>query len=217
MDLEQSQSNSSNSPNTNLKLLSNSTLDNNTAIELQNKTVNYFEDSKGYLVYPLSLNGNISMMPAVIMVHEWWGFNDYIKNMANLLAKQGYLVLAADLFSGKIAVDPNEAGKLVQSARSNQEALANLKAAVKYVSSLPFIDKSRIASLGWWFGGGQTLQLALDSDNQPLAATFLYYGTPLVTDKTSVSKVKWPVLRIFGDQDQAIPVDKVKKFEASTR
>ena len=217
MDLEQSQSNSSNSPNTNLKLLSNSTFDNNTAIELQNKTVNYFEDSKGYLVYPLSLNGNISMMPAVIMVHEWWGFNDYIKNMANLLAKQGYLVLAADLFSGKIAVDPNEAGKLVQSARSNQEALANLKAAVKYVSSLPFIDKSRIASLGWCFGGGQTLQLALDSDNQPLAATILYYGTPLVTDKTSVSKVKWPVLRIFGDQDQAIPVDKVKKFEASTR
>jgi carboxymethylenebutenolidase len=217
MDLEQSQSNSSNSPNTNLKLLSNSTFDNNIAIELQNKTVNYFEDSKGYLVYPLSLNGNISMMPAVIMVHEWWGFNDYIKNMANLLAKQGYLVLAADLFSGKIAVDPNEAGKLVQSARSNQEALANLKAAVKYVSSLPFIDKSRIASLGWCFGGGQTLQLALDSDNQPLAATILYYGTPLVTDKTSVSKVKWPVLRIFGDQDQAIPVDKVKKFEASTR
>jgi carboxymethylenebutenolidase len=217
MDLEQSQSNSSNSPNTNLKLLSNSTFDNNTAIELQNKTVNYFEDSKGYLVYPLSLNGNISMMPAVIMVHEWWGFNDYIKNMANLLAKQGYLVLAADLFSGKIAVDPNEAGKLVQSARSNQEALANLKAAVKYVSSLPFIDKSRIASLGWCFGGGQTLQLALDSDNQPLAATILYYGRPLVTDKTSVSKVKWPVLRIFGDQDQAIPVDKVKKFEASTR
>jgi carboxymethylenebutenolidase len=217
MDLEQSQSNSSNSPNTNLKLLSNSTFDNNTAIELQNKTVNYFEDSKGYLVYPLSLNGNISMMPAVIMVHEWWGFNDYIKNMANLLAKQGYLVLAADLFSGKIAVAPNEAGKLVQSARSNQEALANLKAAVKYVSSLPFIDKSRIASLGWCFGGGQTLQLALDSDNQPLAATILYYGTPLVTDKTSVSKVKWPVLRIFGDQDQAIPVDKVKKFEASTR
>jgi carboxymethylenebutenolidase len=217
MDLEQSQSNSSNSPNTNLKLLSNSTFDNNIAIELQNKTVNYFEDSKGYLVYPLSLNGNISMMPAVIMVHEWWGFNDYIKNMANLLAKQGYLVLAADLFSGKIAVDPNEAGKLVQSARSNQEALANLKAAVKYVSSLPFIDKSRIASLGWCFGGGQTLQLALDSDNQPLASTILYYGTPLVTDKTSVSKVKWPVLRIFGDQDQAIPVDKVKKFEASTR
>ncbi len=73
MDLAQSQSNSSDSPNTNLKLLSNSTFDNNTAIELQNKSVNYFDDSKGYLVYPLSLNGNNSMMPAVIMVHEWWG------------------------------------------------------------------------------------------------------------------------------------------------
>lgn len=216
MDLAQAQSNSSDSANTNLKLLRNSTFDNNTAIELQNKTINYFDHSKGYLVYPLSLNGNISMMPAVIMVHEWWGLNDNIKNMANLLAKQGYVVLAADLFSGKVAVDANDAGKLVQSARSNQEeALSNLKAAVKYVSSLPFVDKSRIASLGWCFGGGQALQLALNSDDQPLAATILYYGTPLVTDNTSVSKVKWPVLGIFGDRDQAIPVDEVKKFEAA--
>lgn len=206
----------SNSPNTNLKLLSNSTFDNNTAIELQNKTINYFDDSKGYLVYPLSLNGVFSNMPVVIMVHEWWGLNDNIKNMANLLAKQGYVVLAADLFSGKVAVDTSEAGKLVQSARSNQEeTLANLKAAVKYVSSLPFVDKSRIATLGWCFGGGQALQLALNSGDQPLAATILYYGTPLVTDKTNVSKVKWPVLGIFGDRDQAIPVDEVKKFEAA--
>jgi carboxymethylenebutenolidase len=214
MDLAQAQFNSSDSRNTNLKLLSNSTFDNNTAIELQNKTINYFDDSKGYLVYPLK--GNISNMPGVIMVHEWWGMNDNIKNMANLLAKQGYVVLAADLFSGKVAVDANEAGKLVQSARSNQEeTLANLKAAVKYVSSLPFVDKSRIASLGWCFGGGQALQLALNSGDQPLAATILYYGTPLVTDKTNVSKVKWPVLGIFGDRDQAIPVDEVKKFEAA--
>jgi carboxymethylenebutenolidase len=57
--------------------------------------------------------------------------------------------------------------------------------------------------------------LALNSGDQPLAATFLYYGTPLVTDKTNVSKVKWPVLRIFGDRDQAILVDEVKKFEAA--
>ena len=57
--------------------------------------------------------------------------------------------------------------------------------------------------------------MALNSGDQPLAATIWYYGTPLVTDKTNVSKVKWPVLGLFGDQDQAIPVDEVKKFEAA--
>jgi carboxymethylenebutenolidase len=214
MRISQAQSNSSESSNTNLTMLSNSTVNNNTAVELQNKTVNYFDNAKGYLVHPLSLSGNASKAPAVIMIHEWWGLNDNIVNMADLLAKQGYVVLAVDLFEGKVAADPNEAGNLVQSVRSNQEAaITNLKEAVKYVSSPPFVDKSRIASLGWCFGGGQSLQMALNSQDQPLAATILYYGTPLITDKAGLSQLKWPVLGIFGDQDQAIPVDEVKKFE----
>lgn len=216
MKISQAQSNSSESSNTNLTMLSNSAVNNNTTVEIQNKTVNYFDNAKGYLVHPLSLSGNASKAPAVIMIHEWWGLNDNIVNMADLLAKQGYVVLAVDLFEGKVAADPNEAGNLVQSVRSNQEeAITNLKEAVKYVSSLPFVDKSRIASLGWCFGGGQSLQIALNSQNQPLAATILYYGTPLITDKASLSQLKWPVLGIFGDQDQAIPVDEVKKFEAA--
>jgi carboxymethylenebutenolidase len=216
MKISQAQSNSSESSNTNLTMLSNSAVNNNTTVEIQNKTVNYFDNAKGYLVHPLSLSGNASKAPAVIMIHEWWGLNDNIVNMADLLAKQGYVVLAVDLFEGKVAADPNEAGNLVQSVRSNQEeAITNLKEAVKYVSSLPFVDKSRIASLGWCFGGGQSLQIAVNSQDQPLAATILYYGTPLITDKASLSQLKWPVLGIFGDQDQAIPADEVKKFEAA--
>jgi carboxymethylenebutenolidase len=111
--------------------------------------------------------------------------------MANLHAREGYAVLAADLFNGKCAVDPNEAGKLVQSARSNhEETPPNLKAAVKYVGSLAFVDKSTIASLGWCSGVGQALQLALNSDDQSLGATIRYNITPLVADKTNVSKIK---------------------------
>jgi carboxymethylenebutenolidase len=66
--------------------------------------------------------------------------------------------------------------------------------------------------LGWCFGGGQSLQLALNSEQNPLAATVIYYGN-LVNDTNELSKIKWPVLGIFGDQDQSIPVKSVNAFE----
>ncbi|MGA7007768.1 MAG: dienelactone hydrolase family protein [Nitrososphaeraceae archaeon] len=215
MNLVQGQLNSSDDPIRNVTALSNST-GNATAVVLQNRTVSYFEGAKGYLVFPVRQENNASKLPAVIMIHEWWGLNNHIKDMANLLAKKGYVVLAADLYNGKVAADANEAGNLVQSVRANQEnAITNLKAGVKYVSSLPIVDKSKIASIGWCFGGGQSLQLALNSQDQPLAATILYYGTPLVIEKSELSKIKWPVLGIFGDKDQAIPLKQINQFKAA--
>jgi carboxymethylenebutenolidase len=215
MNIVQGQLNSSDDPIRNVTALSNST-GNGTEVELQNSTVSYIEGAKGYLVFPVRQENNASKLPAVIMIHEWWGLNNHIKDMANLLAKEGYVVLAADLYNGKVAADPNEAGNLVQSVRANQEnAITNLKAAVKYVSSLPIVDKSKIASIGWCFGGGQSLQLALNSQDQPLAATILYYGTPLVIEKSVLSKIKWPVLGIFGDKDQAIPLKQINQFKAA--
>jgi carboxymethylenebutenolidase len=215
MNLVQGQLNSSDDPIRNVTALSNST-GNATEVELQNSTVSYFEGAKGYLVFPVRQENNASKLPAVIMIHEWWGLNNHIKNMANFLAKEGYVVLAADLYNGKVAADPNEAGNLVQSVRANQEnAITNLKAAVKYVSSLPIVDKSKIASIGWCFGGGQSLQLALNSQDQSLAATILYYGTPLVIEKSELSKIKWPILGIFGDKDQAIPLKQINQFKAA--
>ncbi|MFL6455990.1 MAG: dienelactone hydrolase family protein, partial [Nitrososphaeraceae archaeon] len=106
--------------------------------------------------------------------------------------------------------------QLAGSARSNSAlTISNLQAAVKYVSSLPFVDSSKIASIGWCFGGGQSLQLALHSEQHPLVATILYYGTPLVTDKQELSKIKWPVLGIFGDKDQAIPLPNIQQFKTA--
>src|SRR6266516_3348918 len=145
-----------------------------------------------------------------------FGINDNIRSMARTLAKQaGYVVLAVDLFKGQSTKDPNQATLLVTSVRDNpQEAISNLQAAVKYVSSLPLVNSSKIASLGWCFGGGQSLQLALHSEQQPLAATVLYYGTPLVTEMQALSNIKWPVLGIFGDHDQANPLQLINTFKA---
>lgn len=195
-------------------------LDANAGVDLQNETVNYYDQANGYLVYPSASNENKSgnnngTLPAVVMIHENKGLNDHIKNMANLLARNGYVVLAVDLFKGEVTTDRNRSSELTQYIRDNPDiATANLQSAVKYLASLPNVNAEKIASLGWCFGGAQSLQLALNSQDHPLAATVIYYGR-LITDNATLAKIKWPVLGIFGDQDSSIPVDTVKAFESA--
>jgi carboxymethylenebutenolidase len=193
----------------------------NSSVQLENKTVNYFEKASGYLVYPSSASSvetNITSksnntLPAVVVIHENKGLNENIKSMANLLAKEGYVILAVDLFNGEVTTDQKRASELTQAIRDNPAgAIANLKSAVTYLSSLPNVNPDKIASLGWCFGGQQSLQLALNSEEHPLSATVIYYGR-LVTEPETLSKIHWPVLGIFGDQDKSIPVESVKKFE----
>jgi carboxymethylenebutenolidase len=186
-------------------------------VNLQNKTVEYYPHSQGYLVYPVASNNSVGKkLPAVVMIHEWWGLNKNIKDMADLLAREGFVVLAADLYKGQVANTSQPAMDLVQTVRNNQSSTTNnLQSAVKYLSSLPNVDGSKIVSLGWCFGGGQSLQLALNSKEHPLAATILYYGTPLITDKSSLSNIKWPLLGIFGNKDQSIPLDEINQFRIS--
>lgn len=195
-------------------------LDSNAGVDLQNKTVNYYDQANGYLVYPSGSNENKSgnkngTLPAVVMIHENKGLNDHIKNMANLLARNGYVVLAVDLFKGEVTTDRNRSSELTQYIRDNPDiATTNLQSAVKYLASLPNVNAEKIASLGWCFGGAQSLELALNSQDHPLSATIIYYGR-LITDNETLAKIKWPVLGIFGDQDSSIPVDTVKEFESA--
>jgi len=189
----------------------------NSSVQVENKTVNYFDNASGYLVYPTSsIENNIitnNTFPAVVMIHENKGLNDNIKNMANLLAKEGYVILAVDMFNGEVTTDQKRASELTQAIRDNPAvAISNLKSAVTYLSSLANVNPDKIASLGWCFGGQQSLQLALNSEENPLSATVIYYGR-LVTEPETLSNIQWPVLGIFGDQDKSISVDSVKQFE----
>ena len=195
----------------------------NAEVQLENKTIDYFNQAHGYLVYPSKSNPisskieNNMKLPGVVMIHENKGLNENIKNMANLLAKNGYVVLAVDLFEGEVTTDRNRSSELTQQIRDNQNiATSNLKSAVKYLSSLPNVNPEKIVSLGWCFGGGQSLQIALNSQDHPLAATIIYYGR-LVTDNATLASIKWPVLGIFGDQDMSIQVDVVKAFESALK
>jgi len=182
----------------------------NPASTLERSSVNYYGNATGYLAYPK----DGSDLPAVIMIHEWWGLNQNIKDMAEQLANEGYVVLAVDLYNGEVATESSRAGQLAGSVRNNpDEVISNLNAAVEYVSSMPNVNSSRVASLGWCFGGGQSMQLALNTE-RPLAATVIYYGT-LVTNQTELAEITWPVLGVFGSEDQSIPVDTVNQFEAA--
>jgi carboxymethylenebutenolidase len=211
----------------------NNTLSNNTIIysyniysnnntqevstRLHNSSVAYYDNTTGYLVYPEPSNNaqQQERLPAVIMIHEWFGLNEHIKSQADLLANEGYAVLAVDLYRGEVAIDSDRARELASSVRSNSaSAIDNLQSAVSYLKSLEIVDDSKVASLGWCFGGDWSLQLALNSSENPLAATIVYYGRP-VTDTASLSSISWPILGIFGDQDQAIPVESVKQFTSA--
>lgn len=172
---------------------------------VENETVNYFDNVNGYLVKPVSKEN----FPQIIMIHEWWGLNDNIKDMANKLASHGYVVLAVDLYGGKVATTAEEARTLMTSF-DKQTGIDNMNSAFTYLHDN--YGENKIGSIGWCFGGGQSLNLALSNSN--MDATVMYYGQ-LVTDQAELSKIKWPVLGIFAANDKGIPVNSVKQFESN--
>ncbi len=160
----------------------------------------------GYLARPAD-NGTY---PAVVMIHEWWGLNENIEHMADILAGHGYVVFAVDLYGGEVATNSSEAARLSGQVRENpDEAVAKMSAAVSALR-----DRSdttnQVASLGWCFGGGQSLQLSLSEAD--LNATVIYYGT-LATDEETLQRIDGPVLGIFGSEDQVVPVEDVRAFD----
>jgi carboxymethylenebutenolidase len=201
-----------------LENLTKSSSSSSSSFPIENENVSYYNNTLGYLTYPIIQNDTKNFenrkLPGIVMIHEWWGLNENIKNMAESLAKEGYVVLAVDLYDGKVANTTDAAQNLVSKVRENpSESINNLQHAVRYLASLENVNSSQISSLGWCFGGGQSLQLALNTEPEyPLAATIIYYGN-LVSDQESISKIKWPVLGVFGDQDKSISVESVKQFE----
>jgi carboxymethylenebutenolidase len=178
---------------------------------LRTSSVNYYGNATGYLVEPEESEGRL---PAVVVIHENRGLNDFVKGAAEDLAKEGYVVLAADLYNGRVTDSQDEARTLSGEVRNNTAAaIENLNAAVAHLAAMENVDSSRIASLGWCFGGGFSLQLALNVD-EPLAATVIYYGS-LVTDQQDLASITWPVLGIFGSEDQAVTVESVNQFKAA--
>jgi carboxymethylenebutenolidase len=165
------------------------------------------ELSYGHFVIPADM---VEPYPAILVIHEWWGLNEGVRAMADRLAGLGYIVLAVDLFGGKTAATPADARQLMLGVVENPDvATENIRQAYEFLKETA--GAPRIASLGWCFGGGWSLNAALLFPDE-LNAAVIYYGQ--VTDnEANLRRLNVPILGIFGNEDKAIPVESVKSFE----
>ncbi len=169
--------------------------------QVESERISYSQNSTGYLARPAA----DGQYPAVIMIHEWWGLNENMLDMAEILASHGYTVLAVDLYDGQVATTPEEARRLLGSF-GQQYWTENISAASEYVQENHSPEK--IGIIGWCFGGGQSLKHSLNGN---VDATVIYYGQ-LVTEKKELAALDAPVLGIFAQLDSGIPPEQAGMF-----
>jgi len=152
-------------------------------------------------------------LPALIVIHEWWGLNDNVRAMADRLAGEGYMVLAIDLYGGRTAKSPAEARALMLEVVEDPElARDNIRAAHQFLTTA---GAPRVGSLGWCFGGGWSLNTAqLFPDD--LAASVIYYGQ-VTDDDEKLRPISAPILGLFAADDTGIKVESVEAFQAALR
>jgi carboxymethylenebutenolidase len=180
---------------------------------LLEQEVAYGEAQKRNLVGFLAMPGDAAEpLPGVIVIHERWGLNGYIKAMTRKLASEGYVALAVDLYGGATADTPDKARALMAALVSDQDAArANLKQAYDYLAKYALAP--RIGSVGWALGGGWSLQTALMLPDQ-LRALVMYYG-PISGRDSELAALGMPVLAFFAGLDESIPVRDVQKFRST--
>ena len=182
------------------------------AAEPATETVAYpsgTERVSGYLALPQAGGKR----PALVVIHEWWGQNDWVRDKARAFAARGYVALAVDLYRGPAASDPDTAHQLMRGLPEDRAA-RDLEAAFRYLASRPDVDAKRIGTVGWCMGGGYALALAMEEPG--LAAAVVYYGR-LATDAKAIRKIKAKLLGNFGGEDKGIPPDSVRAFEGQAR
>jgi carboxymethylenebutenolidase len=150
-----------------------------------------------------------SSLPALIVIHEWWGLNDWIQQNADEFARRGFVALAIDLYRGSAASSSDEAHELMRGLPEDRAA-KDLKAAFAHLAQHPSVNKERIGAIGWCMGGGYSLAAALNI--KQLAGAVICYGR-LVTENDELQKINCPILGIFGDADRGIPSASAKAFE----
>lgn len=163
----------------------------------------------GHFVFPADM---IEPLPAIIVIHEWWGLNDNVRAMADRLAGEGYIVLAIDLFGGATASRPDRArAQMLAVVEDPELASENIRQAYDFVNTTA--GAPRIASLGWCFGGGWSLRTAMLFPDE-LDAAVIYYGQ-VTEDEGELHAINAPILGLFGAEDRGIPVESVHRFEAA--
>jgi dienelactone hydrolase len=185
--------------------------------DLHTQTVSYRqggEELRGYLAYDRTIAGTRS---AVLVVHEWWGLNDYVKRRVNQLAELGYIAFAADIYgNGFVTKDPQVAGKYAGRFRDDRRLLRDRAiAGLQMLTGQPMADKKRVAAIGYCFGGTTVLELAR-SGAEVLGVVSFHGGldTPNTTD---AKNIKAKVLALHGADDTFVPPPQVSAFQEEMR
>jgi len=164
----------------------------------------------GYLAQPEDPGPH----PAVLLIHEWWGLNEGMTVLADALAAEGYVVFAPDGYRGNVTAAFPRALWL-RLTTPEEQVEADMDSALAYLRGLENVDTQRVASMGFCFGGGHSLQLGL-RQSENLALTVIYYGA-VVTDPDLLAPLTdgQPVLGIFAEEDNTIFPEEVLEFEAA--
>lgn len=168
------------------------------------------EATRGYLAVP---EGE-GPFPALVLIHEWNGLVDRVRQVADAMAQEGYVALAADLFQGRTGSNPDENRTLMAEANADPNAvIANLNEAVNFLRARDDVTGA-IGTMGWCFGGGIALSYALGGEHHD--ATAIFYGR-LVTDPEVLAAIDHEVYGTFAEMDGGIPPDQVNQFVDALR
>jgi carboxymethylenebutenolidase len=162
----------------------------------------------GYLARPQGDEAK----PAIVVIQEWWGLNDHIKDVANRFAGEGFVALAPDLYHGVVATEPDEARKLVMELDMAQ-AVKEIQRGIDFLQEQSYVVGPKVGVVGFCMGGGLALQTALAEAD--LGAAVAFYGRPLAPDQAG--QVKAPVLGLYGAEDQGIPVADVEAMDTALK
>lgn len=149
--------------------------------------------------------------PAVIVVHEWWGLNGQIREVARRLSAQGYVAIVPDLYGGKVADDAEQAHVLSRSIEASG-VHADVEATVAWLRAHPRVGSSKVGIIGFCMGGAYALQEAIDDAD--MAAVAIFYGSP-ETDPARLGKLRAPLQAHFGEKDDGIAASRVAAFKAA--
>ncbi|HEY8888214.1 MAG TPA: dienelactone hydrolase family protein [Gallionella sp.] len=164
---------------------------------------------KGYIAYDDSIKGK---RPGVLVVHEWWGQNEYARKRARMLAELGYTALAVDMYgNGKVVDNPDDAGKLAAGVYKDMPvAKARFEAAMRLLREQKTVDASEIAAFGYCFGGGIVLNMARMGEDLKGVASF--HGGLGTATPAQPGMIKARIISFSGDADPTIGPDKVAEF-----
>lgn len=182
------------------------------AAKMVEKNVDYSYNGttmKGYLAYDDAKSGP---RPGVLVVHEWWGLNDYIRARTRELAGMGYVAFAPDMYGeGKTTRDPKEAGALSGAVRQQNELAPRARAGLDILRKQQGVDGKRIGAMGFCFGGSTVLALAYSGE--PLAGVVTFHGSLIVPNEQQRTQIKAPLLILHGEEDKFIKPETITELK----